>query len=102
MPVADPIRLALIITELDPGGAERCLVEIATRLDRRRFLPVVYSLGPRPVADKDLLPRRLADAGIATHFLDLRRSWQFFHGVSGLAASLREQRAQIVQTFLFH
>ncbi len=41
-------NIGLCITELDAGGAERCLVELATRLDRQRFQPVVYCLGPRP------------------------------------------------------
>ena len=62
MAAADPIRLALVITELEPGGAERCLVEIATRLDRQRFSPVVYSLarGRRP--SEELLASELAAA----------------------------------------
>jgi len=102
MPIADPIRLALVITELEPGGAERALVELATRIDRSRFSPVVYSLGSRPPAERDLLVRRLSEGNVPTHFLDLRRNWQFFHGVGRLAAMLREQRAEIVQTFLFH
>ena len=28
-----PVRVAFCITELDPGGAERALAEIVTRLD---------------------------------------------------------------------
>ena len=44
----EPIRLALVITELEPGGAERCLVNLATRLDPGRFKPAVVSLGRRP------------------------------------------------------
>jgi glycosyltransferase involved in cell wall biosynthesis len=99
---SDPLRLALVITELHPGGAERCLVELATRLDRRRFLPVVYSLGPRPPENRQLLIERLAAAEISAHFLDLKSNWQFFRGVNQLAALLAEQRAEIVQSFLFH
>ena len=98
----DPIRLALVITELEPGGAERCLVELATRLDRSRFLPVVYSLGPQPPAEKKCLVERLAGAGIPTHFLNLSSPWQYFTAVRKLADYFREQRPQVVQTFLFH
>jgi len=36
------ISVALCITDLDIGGAERCLTEIAVRIDRSRFTPVVY------------------------------------------------------------
>ena len=60
--MSDPIRLALVITELEPGGAERCLVNLATRIDRGRFEPVVYSLGPRPRAERDLLAAQLEAA----------------------------------------
>jgi len=102
MPPSDPLRLALVITELHPGGAERCLVELATRLDRQRFAPVVYSLGPRPPENRQLLVERLAAAEIPLHFLDLTNAWQFFLGASKLAAMLREQRAEMVHSFLFH
>ena len=97
-----PIRLALVITELAPGGAERCLVELATRLDRARFSPVVYSLGPRPPASQGICVERLAEASIPTHFLDLHKPWEFFDGVRRLASLLCEQRAAVAQTFLFH
>ncbi len=98
----EPIRLALVITELEPGGAERCLVELAARLDRSRFLPVVYSLAPPPAGEKALLVARLDAAGIPVQFLGLTRSWQFLQGVRRLRDLLREQRAEVVQTFLFH
>jgi glycosyltransferase involved in cell wall biosynthesis len=97
-----PIRLALVITELDVGGAEQCLVELATRLDRERFAPVAYSLARRP-PERDRLVRQLTDAGIETVFLNLRpRAGDFFAGVRRLAALLRKQQAEVVQTFLFH
>src|SRR6478672_4816694 len=97
-----PRRLALVITELEPGGAERCLVELATRLDRSRFLPVVYSLGPPPPVTKQLLVERLAGAGIPTNFLNMSSPWQYLAAVRKLARYFREQRPQVVQTFLFH
>jgi glycosyltransferase involved in cell wall biosynthesis len=100
--MAQPIRLALVITELEPGGAERCLVNLATRLDRSRFEPAVVSLGPRPAAGRDLLVEQLAAAEIPTHFLGLTHWSQYFRGVRRLAALLTEQRTQLVQAFLFH
>src|SRR5262245_11569312 len=100
--MSDPIRLALVITELAPGGAERCLANLATRLDSERFEPVVYSLGHRPRADKDLLFAHLEAARIPVSFLDLTHWSQYFRGVRRLAAMLAEQRVQIVQSFLFH
>jgi glycosyltransferase involved in cell wall biosynthesis len=99
---ASPRRLALVITELEPGGAERCLVDIATRIDPTRFTPVVYSLAPPPPPEKQHLVRRLRHAGIATHFLGFSSAWQYFQVVRRLADLLRQQQAGILQTFLFH
>jgi glycosyltransferase involved in cell wall biosynthesis len=87
---------------LEPGGAEKCLVELATRLDRSRYSPVVYSLAPRPEAGKTALVDRLSEAQIPTFILGLTRPWAYFAAVRQLASMLREMRAEVVQTFLFH
>ncbi len=95
-----PIPLALVITELEVGGAEQALVNLATGLCRERFSPGVYSLQSRP--KNDLLVRRLEDAEIPVHFLDVKSYWQFFSAVSRLAQLFRQQQPQVVQSFLFH
>jgi len=95
-----PLRIALVITELDFGGAEQALVNLATGLSRERFSPAVYSLQSRP--KNDLLVRRLEEAGIPVHFLDVHSHWQFFSAVSRLAELFRQQQPQVVQSFLFH
>src|SRR5262245_4099190 len=100
--MSDRIRLALVITELATGGAERCLVNIATRLNQAEFAPVVYSLAPRPPEDRDLLVRRLDEAGVPVQFLGLTYCSQYFRGAPQLAGLLREQQADVVQTFLVH
>jgi hypothetical protein len=97
-----PLRIALVITELEVGGAEQSLVRLATGLDRARFEPVVYSLAPLPPAGKDQLVRTLAEARIEVHSLGARRWWQFFLATRQLAKLLRRQQPQIVQSFLFH
>jgi len=97
-----PIRVALCITELDLGGAERCLTELALRVDRRRFTPVVYCLGPRPTReDASCLPA-LEMAGIEVHCLGGRGVWQFPIVVARLRRLLAAQNPHLVQTFLFH
>jgi glycosyltransferase involved in cell wall biosynthesis len=99
---SSPIRIALAITDLETGGAERCLVELATRLDRRQFAPVVYCLGPRPAGNPSSLADKLEDAGVTVHCFAARR-WTDLGRVS---AHLRRQMAadapRVVQTFLFH
>ena len=97
-----PVDIALIITDLEPGGAERCLVELATRLDPQRFRPVVYCLGPSPQAGKDSCLQALEAARIAVHCLHARNNWQFFPVVRRLQRLLKAQNPQLVQTFLFH
>ena len=98
----ETIRLALVITELEVGGAERCLVNLATGLDRRQFSPVVYSLGPQPQPPRQALVDQLRTAEIPTHFIDVRSTWQFPVAVGRLRKLLIAQRPEIIQTFLFH
>ena len=100
--VQRPLRLALCITELNVGGAERCLVELATRLDRRRFAPVVYALAAEPPAQRPSLALQLREAGLETHFLGGRHPRHFPAVVRRLARLLQSQRAELVQSFLFH
>lgn len=99
---AAPIRLGLCITELDRGGAEQCLVELATRLDRQRFAPVVYCLGPRPASNPRSLADELEQAGIEV---------VCFGGLGALDAprvfwrlrrQMKRDQPRLVQTFLFH
>jgi glycosyltransferase involved in cell wall biosynthesis len=96
------IRLALCITELDVGGAERCLVELATRLNRQEFAPVVYALSPRPSPSQSPLPAQLEAAGIETHFLGARGGRHLPGAVRRLAKLLKAQRPDVLQSFLFH
>jgi glycosyltransferase involved in cell wall biosynthesis len=97
-----PTRVALVITELAPGGAERCLVELGTRLDPSRFAPVVYSLMPRPEPSREALITRLTAAQIPVRFLGVRQPWEYFQAVKQLANEFRQQRPAIVHSFLFH
>lgn len=95
-------KVALCITDLDIGGAERCLTELATRLDRRRFEPVVYCLDARPPRDEASCVPRLLAAGVEVHFLDARGAWQFPIVARRLRRLLLAHNAQLLQTFLFH
>lgn len=96
------LRIALVITELDVGGAEQSLVRLATGLDRERFSPVVYSLAPLPPTGKDRLVQALRDSDIQVHSLRVRRWWQCRHAVAELTRLLRQHEPQVVQSFLFH
>ncbi|QDU37862.1 Alpha-D-kanosaminyltransferase [Maioricimonas rarisocia] len=94
--MTQPVPIGFCITELDPGGAERALVHLVRRLDRNRWLPIVYCLSRRgPLADD------IESAGISLRCLDAGSSLDF-RVVGRLRARLREDRPQILQTFLFH
>lgn len=91
-----PKQIAFCITELDPGGAERALVQLVRRLDRSRWAPVVYCLaGSAPLAAelrKRGVPVNCLGGGGAGSLLVLPR----------LASRLRRQRPVLLQTFLYH
>jgi glycosyltransferase involved in cell wall biosynthesis len=90
------IRIAFCITDLDPGGAERALVHLVTRLDRSRFEPQVYCL-----SSPGQLVETLQAADIPVTCLGARRWWQL--GLfRKLTRELRRFQPDLLQTFLFH
>ena len=91
-----PVRVALAITDLDVGGAERALVALANGLDRRRWEPAVYCLGPRGE-----LARPLVDAGIPVTCLDVNKR-RPIDAIRRLSRCFRQGKPSLVQGFLFH
>jgi len=91
-----PVRIALVITDLDVGGAERALVNLATRLNRSRWSPLVIALGA-----EGRLAEVVRQAGLPCECLagSRRRPVQV---VARLAQSLSKCRPELVQSFLFH
>lgn len=63
------LGLALCITDLDLGGAERCLTELAVRVDRQRFTPVVYCLAGLPRREEASCMPELKKADVPVHCL---------------------------------
>jgi len=97
-----PLKIALAITDLDVGGAERNLAELATRLDRERFDPVVHCLQPRPQKPEASCVPALEGAGIPVHFLEVRRLWHALPALRRWTRLLAEQKPVLLQSFLFH
>jgi glycosyltransferase involved in cell wall biosynthesis len=101
-PSSGPLSLAFVITGLEPGGAERAMVRLATGLPRPEFAPRVYSLQPRPEPGRDLLVDELEQSGVEVRFLDVSSKWGWLGAVHRLAKVLSAERPDLVQTFLLH
>ena len=91
-----PIPVALVITDLDVGGAERALVALAVHLDRnggdRRF----FAWG-----NQDSFVEVLRQANVPCECLDVHRR-NPVQAVARLARGLRRFKPQLVQSFMFH
>jgi starch synthase (maltosyl-transferring) len=91
-----PVPVSLVITDLNVGGAERMLVELATRLDRRRWRPSVICLEQAgPLADV------LRGHGVETACLGVSQR-RPLRALALVAGALRHQSPRLVQSFLFH
>ncbi len=97
-----PLRIAFCITELDVGGAERCLTELVTRIDRQRFAPTVYVLAAAPRDENRGLLTRLEAAAVDVRFLGGRTPRDAPHVLKRLAGHLKRQRPALIHSFLFH
>lgn len=91
-----PLPIAFCITDLDPGGAERALLQIVTRLERSQWSPHVFCL-----SGEGELAGPLRAAGVPVECLRIRRWWPC-GAVSRLTRRLRQLQPQVLQTFLHH
>ena len=91
-----PVNIALVITDLDVGGAERALVALATRINPRVWRPVVFCLdGPGQLVEV----LRQADVRYECLGIHPRNPLQ---AIARLARGLRGYRPQLIQSFMFH
>lgn len=91
----EPLRVALVISSLDHGGAERQVVELANRLEGPAFRVFVVSLSDHvPLADRLAnRSRRLVVIRKRAKF-DISTVWR-------LESFFRQQRIQVAHAFLF-
>lgn len=89
------VGLMLLVSSLEHGGAERQVVELMRRIDRRRFRPLVCSLSEHvPLADR--LPRGCDELVI------VRKRWRYdWTTIARVAAVMRERAIDVVHAFLF-
>ncbi len=96
------MRVDLLITELEPGGAERCCTALASHLHGRGHGVRVLSLGPRPTATQAGLVRQLDAQGIRMEFLGASTIWDFLRARSRLRQLALVDPPEVVQAFLWH
>ncbi len=95
------MRVDLVITELDVGGAEKCCVELASHLSKSHQVRVI-ALGPIPPADRNNLWLKLQREKIETHFLNGHGWNDVWRTKRRLAALVQAAPPQIAMSFLFH
>jgi glycosyltransferase involved in cell wall biosynthesis len=91
-----PVAVALVITDLDVGGAERSLAMLAARLEPRRWRPAVFCLG-----GPGRLVELIRQAGIPCDCLGVNRR-NPVQAIVRLVRRLRQFKPEIVQSFMFH
>jgi glycosyltransferase involved in cell wall biosynthesis len=96
------MKIDLLITELEPGGAERCCVALAIFAQRRYHSVRVISLGKRPDSRLDVLVRQLESQNIPVHFLDATPRTPPWTVRRRLLALLKISRPEVAQGFLWH
>lgn len=89
-----PTRVLFLIDELDIGGTEQQLFELVTRLDRRKYLPIVACFRPGRIAEE------IEAAGVRVY--RLRKRVKVDPGlVLALWRLMQRERIDLVQTYLF-
>lgn len=102
------VRIALTITELDPGGAEKCLVQLAIYLAGRGHEVEVIALGPTPNSslgsspNRTLLTDELTQAGVPWKLGNAAGLLSLPRVVRWLRTELQRIQPDIVQSMLFH
>lgn len=96
------MRIDFVITELFPGGAERCLTQLAISCAASGDDVRVFSIGSLPDGPSAILVDRLRDAGIEVETASADSSLRFGLASRRLSDWLLKRPPEICQTFLFH
>ena len=86
-----------IITGLNTGGAETMLYKLLSNIDRTKFEPMVLSL-----TDIGSIGKKIEKLGISVKALDMKRGVPDPRYVFRLAAILKKEKPDLVQTWMYH
>lgn len=96
------MKIALCITEMEPGGAEKAMMFLATLLDREKFDPILYVLRSENDHSPQSWLSRIREHEIPIVFLDISGLGSLIHGIFRLKKHLKRQKPDLLQSFLFH
>ncbi len=96
------MHVDFVITELNIGGAERCLTELACGLHESAHHVRVFMCGPVPVDEQRVLYDRLVKQGISVTSGQGATPRAVIPCYQRLRAWMVEGRADVCQTFLYH
>ncbi len=88
-----PVKILMVIDNLDPGGAQTLLVDLVAGLDKKRFTPLVCSLRPPTAFDDALTSAGARLISLPEGRVDPRK---FFR----LACFIRREQVSVVHTHL--
>ncbi len=92
-----PVRVMHVITGLGLGGAETTLSKLVSRMDRKRYQSVVYSMtDPGPVADT------IRKEGVEVRSLGMKRGVPDARALARLIREIRTWRPMVLQTWMYH
>ncbi len=90
-------RITHVITGLPVGGSQAMLQKLLAAMDREAWNPDVVSL-----RDENVVGARIAATGVTVRALGMREQPSALTAVPRLTRWLRQQRTDIVQTWLYH
>ena len=96
------LRIDLVITELDDGGAERCCAELAIYLHGKRYPVRLIVIGPIPKPPRNEIYGRLVAAGVWMEFIGAEKWYQFPTALWKLHRLIAKSPPEVAQSFLWH
>ncbi|WP_182867039.1 glycosyltransferase [Rhodopirellula sp. JC639] len=96
------MKIDFLITELNVGGAEKTLTELALGMHRRGHRVRVLSIGSQPTPERSRLVDRLAAESVPLEFGGFDHWSQMLAARRWLVRRFRDCPAELCQTFLFH
>ncbi|UFS69932.1 glycosyltransferase [Geomonas sp. RF6] len=87
-----------IVTGLGVGGAERVVLELATRLQKEGYRPIVVSLG-----SQDGILSQYPELSVPVHTLVMKKNpWSFLRGCAQIVRLARREGARVLHAHMFH